>query len=76
MRASQILVINEGRREMFPMSLLGKNKMEGEPAIWIDEVRAESIRTNSREIGILFAGRFIQMKSAHLAVEALEALAS
>lgn len=75
-RASRILVINEGLREMFPLSWLGKNKMEVQPAIGIDEVRAESIRTNSRQIDILFAGRLITMKGAHLAVEAFGALAS
>jgi len=70
-RAELILVINEDTGNLFPLRQVAKDKIRIEPAIG-SEVINDSIVKDQREgmFNILYAGRFISIKGAHLAVEA------
>lgn len=69
MRASKILVINRMHCEIFPLSWVNKSRIRIEPAIGVDEVGLRNNK-NHHTVNILFVGRFVAIKGAHLAIEA------
>lgn len=75
-RASQVVVINHELSRTFPLHWLGKHKLQIQSAIGVDRVDKWAERLPSLQTEILFVGRLVTMKGAHLALEAFGLLAS
>lgn len=75
-RASQVVVINHELSRTFPLRWLGKHKLQIQSAIGVDRVNKWGKKVPTPQTEILFVGRLIAMKGAHLALEAFGALAS
>jgi glycosyltransferase involved in cell wall biosynthesis len=75
-RASQVVVINHELSRTFPLRWLGKHKLQIQAAIGVDRVNKWGKKVPTPQTEILFVGRLIAMKGAHLALEAFGALAS
>jgi glycosyltransferase involved in cell wall biosynthesis len=75
-RAAQVLVINHELSRTFPLRWLGAHKLQIQSAIGVDRVNNWEARLPSPQTEILFVGRLVTMKGAHLALEAFGCLAS
>lgn len=75
-RAAKVLVISQELSRTFPLRWLGKDKLQIQSAIGVDRVNNWAERLPSPQTEILFVGRLITMKGAHLALEAFGLLAS
>lgn len=75
-RASQVLLINSEVSKTFPLNWLGKHKLQVQSAIGVDQVVSWGEKAPTPQTEILFVGRLIAMKGAHLALDAFGALAS
>lgn len=75
-RASQVLLINGEMSRTFPLNRLGTHKLRVQSAIGVDQVANGGGKAPAPQTEILFVGRLITMKGAHLALEAFGALAS
>ncbi|MDK2743955.1 MAG: glycosyltransferase family 4 protein [Nitrospira sp. BO4] len=75
-RASQVVVINHELSRTFPLRWLGQYKLQIQSAIGVDRVDKWPDRLPSPQTEILFVGRLVTMKGAHLALDAFGLLAS
>jgi len=70
-RANKILAINEQTANTFPLGLFAKNKTEVYPAIAVEEFSNNTVTNKKNDrFNVLFVGRFIPIKGAHLAIDA------
>lgn len=70
-RASKILAINEQTASVFPLGVFAKNKIEVHPAIAVEQFNdLETVKKTGNKFRVLFVGRFIPIKGAHLAIDA------
>lgn len=67
-RSSAILTINARTAALFPLRLLGKNKLRIEPAIGNDPIYEYSQRVPEGRFNVLYVGHFAAIKAPHLAL--------
>jgi glycosyltransferase involved in cell wall biosynthesis len=70
-RADLILVINKETGNLFPLRFVAEKKIIVEPAIGTEKIEEAGKRDRKNGVfNVLYAGRFITIKGAHLAIEA------
>jgi len=75
-RASKILAINEQTASVFPLGVFAKDKIEVHPAIAVEHLNdLPEVKKSADKFRVLFVGRFIPIKGAHLAIDAFALLA-
>ena len=74
-RASKILAINKQTALVFPLRPFAKDKIEVHPAIAVEPFNdLPAVKKTGDKFRVLFVGRFIPIKGAHLAIDAFALL--